>query len=134
MPEDCFTLAEWNHQLIRDEGHRNPMTVSELEQRMRGWLGDKYKAVIYSVANIMLGYALYLVERDCIYLRQFFIRTDQRRRGYGRKCFQILRDEIWPADIRLTVAVLCQNTAGIAFWKSVGYTEYALTLEILSRP
>jgi hypothetical protein len=35
---DCSLLAELNHQLIRDEGHRNKMTVPELEQRMRGWL------------------------------------------------------------------------------------------------
>jgi len=31
---DLGLLAEWNHQLIRDEGHRNPMTV---EQLAGGW-------------------------------------------------------------------------------------------------
>ena len=33
--EDCALLAELNHQFIRDEGHGNSMTVTELEQRMR---------------------------------------------------------------------------------------------------
>jgi hypothetical protein len=32
----CALLAELNHQLIRDEGHRNRMTVPELKRRMRG--------------------------------------------------------------------------------------------------
>lgn len=32
---DCALLAELNHQLIRDERHRNKMTVPELELRMR---------------------------------------------------------------------------------------------------
>jgi hypothetical protein len=36
--DDCALLAELNHRLILDEGHRNRMTVPELEQRMRGWL------------------------------------------------------------------------------------------------
>jgi hypothetical protein len=35
---DYAALAESNHQLIRDEGHRNPMTVPELEQRLKSWL------------------------------------------------------------------------------------------------
>ena len=131
VAEDALALARWNHQLIRDEGHRNPMTVPELEQRMRGWLDNGYKAVIYSTVTVMLGYALYLVERECIYLRQFFISPDQRRQGHGRACFQILRDEIWPEDVRLTVSVLCENTAGVAFWKAVGFSDYALTLEIM---
>ncbi len=38
--EDCSMLAAWNYQLIRDEGHRNPMDIFELEERMRGWLAS----------------------------------------------------------------------------------------------
>ena len=33
--------------MIRDEGHRNRMTVPELEQRMRGWIAGEYRAVVY---------------------------------------------------------------------------------------
>jgi len=36
--DDCPQLARLNLQLIRDEGHRNPMTSDELEARMRTWL------------------------------------------------------------------------------------------------
>ena len=44
---DCALLAELNHQLIRDEGHRNAMTVPELEARLRTWLASEYRAVIF---------------------------------------------------------------------------------------
>jgi hypothetical protein len=47
--KDCALLAELNHQLIRDEGHPNRMTMPELEQRMRAWLSDEYCAVIFEL-------------------------------------------------------------------------------------
>ena len=46
--EDSPMLAELNSQLIRDEGHRNPMTIAQLEERMRGWLtSGEYRAVLF---------------------------------------------------------------------------------------
>lgn len=45
--DDCALLAKLNHQLIRDEEHRNRMTVSELEQRMHRWLASEYAAVFF---------------------------------------------------------------------------------------
>lgn len=36
---DIDQLAERNHQLIRDEGHRNRMTVPQVAERMRGLAG-----------------------------------------------------------------------------------------------
>jgi hypothetical protein len=35
--DDSEVLGELNHQLIQDEGHRNPMTIPELVTRMRFW-------------------------------------------------------------------------------------------------
>jgi len=31
------------------------------------------------------------------------------------------------------VDVLCGNTAGIDFWRSVGYRDYSLTMEIMPK-
>jgi hypothetical protein len=46
--EDCPTLAERSSQLVRDEGHRNPMTPAQLEEHMRGWLtSGEYRAVLF---------------------------------------------------------------------------------------
>lgn len=127
---DLGLLAEWNHQLIQDEGHRNPMTVEQLAERMKNWLQGEYRAVIFT-NDEPVGYALFKTEEELIYLRQFFVRRDRRRCGIGKMAFQILRAEVWPSDVRLSVDVLCRNSAGVAFWRSVGYRDYCLTLEIL---
>jgi GNAT superfamily N-acetyltransferase len=127
---DVTLLAEWNHQLIRDEGHRNPMTNVELADRMKNWLRGEYRAVIFSDTE-PVAYALFKREDALLYLRHLFVRRDRRRAGIGRRAVQILRSEIWPSGIRLTVDVLCQNHAVIAFWRSVGYRDYCLTMEII---
>ena len=123
-------LAEWNHQLIRDEGHRNPMSVDQLAERMKQWQQGEYEAVVF-LSDEPVGYALFKPGKEAIYLRQFFVRRDRRRAGIGRAAFSILRKQIWPGGVRLTVDVLSQNQAGIAFWRSVGYRDYCLTLEIM---
>src|SRR5580658_1893714 len=94
--DDCPALAELNHQLIRDEGHRNAMTVPELEQRMRGWLAGEYRAVIFEEAGAWVGYALYREQPDEIYLRQLFVVRQRRSQGIGRRAVGILRSQIWP--------------------------------------
>lgn len=128
---DLDLLAEWNHQLIRDEGHRNPKTVPELRERMRGWLGGEYKAVLFGPAGEPLAYALYREEAAGIYLRQLFVRRDRRREGIGRAAMDILRRQVWPPGKRLTVEVLTANTRAVGFWRAMGYQDYALTLEIM---
>jgi predicted acetyltransferase len=128
---DCAVLAELNHQLIRDEGHRNRMTVPELEQRMKGWLASEYAAVLFEEGGEVVAYALYREQPEEIYLRQLFVARNRRRQGIGRKAFEILRSKIWPKNKRLTVEVLVQNAAAVAFWRSVGYKDYSLALEIM---
>jgi GNAT superfamily N-acetyltransferase len=128
---DLDLLAEWNHQLIHDEGHRNPMKVPELRQRMRGWLLGAYRAVLFGPQEDPVAYALYLEQADEIYLRQFFVRRDRRRAGLGRAAMAILMEQVWPPGKRLTVDVLTANTRALAFWRALGYRDYALTLEIM---
>jgi len=108
------------------------MTVPELAERLRKWLAGEYQAVIFSLEGPEdIGYALYRRDADAVYLRHYFVVPKQRRRGYGRGCFHVLRGQIWPRDLRLVVEVLSQNAAGIAFWRAMGYTDYCLTLEIM---
>jgi GNAT superfamily N-acetyltransferase len=127
---DLALIAEWNHQLIRDEGHRNSMTIEQLAERMKKWLQGEYQAVVFS-DDEPVGYALFKKEDSLIHLRQFFVRRDRRRVGIGRFAFDQLLREVWPSGVRLTVDVLCQNTGGVAFWRSVGYRDYCLSLEIM---
>jgi GNAT superfamily N-acetyltransferase len=129
---DCALLAELNHLLLHDENHRNKrMSIPELEQRMRDWLAAEYAAVIFEKDGEVVAYALYREQPEEIYLRQLFVARNRRRNGIGRRAVEILRTRIWPANKRLTVDVLAQNAAAIAFWRSVGYKDYCLALEIV---
>ena len=128
--DDCPRLAELNHQLIRDEGHRNRMTVSELEERMRNWIAHEYRAVIFEEGDEIVAYVLYREDGQEVYLRQLFVVPCHRGRGIGRRAVEILRSQLWPKSKRLTVAALIANKRAIHFWRSIGYTDYALSFEI----
>ena len=106
------------------------MTIEQLAERMKKWLQGEYRAVIF-FDDQPVSYALFKSEETLIYLRQFFVQPERRRSGIGRAAFTILRKEIWQPGVRLTVDVLCRNAGGVAFWRSVGYQDYCLTLEIM---
>jgi predicted acetyltransferase len=119
-----------NHQLIQDEGHRNRLTVPELERRMREWLSGEYRAAVFEDNGEVVGYALFREQTEEIYLRQLFVVRHRRSQRLGRRAVQILRSQVWPTTKRLTVDVLVSNPRAVAFWRAVGYTDYCLTLEI----
>ena len=130
----CPTLAELNHQLIRDEGHRNPMTVAQIEARIRVWLtSGEYRAVLFEEIDGVVAYALFRETDGEIYLRQFFVVRHRRREGIGRRAMEELFANVWPRSKRLTVSVLVKNGPAIAFWRALGYADYDLTLEIMPR-
>jgi GNAT superfamily N-acetyltransferase len=127
--DDAALLAQMNQGLILDEGHRNRMSLDELTQRMRGWLEREYRAAIFADGEVCVGYALFKEELDWVYLRQFFIRKDRRRQGLGSAAIEWLSTNVWANAARLRLDVLVNNSAGVAFWKSLGFTEYCLTME-----
>ena len=128
---DVTLLASWNFDLIRDEGHRNPMSVGELADRMRRWLSSEYTALIFCEGDTPVGYALYRShEEGGIHLRQFFVTRDRRRRGLGRRALELLVESVAPK--RVVVEVLSNNWPAIAFWHGARLNEYARTLELLT--
>ena len=128
---DADLLGQLNYLLIRDEGHRNAMTVPELQQRMRGWLSGEYTAVLFERETGVIAYALYREEPELIYVRQLFVDREERRKGHGLEAIEILRREFWPEDKRFTVEVLSSNRAAVSFWQKAGFREYSLTMELL---
>jgi GNAT superfamily N-acetyltransferase len=129
LPSDAELLAPLNAQLIRDEGHRNRMSIPQLAERMRGWLSGEYRAVVFDDDDGVVGYALFRHEPEHIYLRQFFVRPESRRHGIGRTALLWLRRNAWGPDARVRVDVLVGNELGQVFWRAVGFNEYCVTLE-----
>ena len=125
---DLPLLAELNQQLIQDEAHENPMTVVELESRMRAWLARPYTAILFLDEGVVVGYALYRTDNAGVFLRQFFICRDQRRKGLGRAAMEMLCGRVWPPGAVVTLEALFANRAAVDFWHAVGFEDYALTL------
>jgi len=128
---DSFTLAQMNHELILDEGCRNPMSIVEIELRMRNWLESTYKAVLFYHEAEIIGYSLYQEQSDeyfldkiDVYLRQFFIKRLRRGQGLGRRAFEKLCNEIFLAGSNITLDALESNPGGQAFWQKVGFKPY----------
>ena len=126
---DVPLLAKLNHALIEDEGHRNAMTLLELEQRMAEWLRSDYEATLFLDQGNVIGYALYRFDAEWVYLRQLFVVREHRRRGAGRAAFEWLTTHAWTDSAQIRLDVLVTNEAGIRFWRAVGFTDYCLTME-----
>jgi GNAT superfamily N-acetyltransferase len=128
--DDAETLGALNAQLIRDEGHRNSMTVPQLVERMTRWLQGEYEAIVVEEGSTVIGYALFRRDADYVYLRQIFVRTENRRRGIGRSLVQWLAANAWQNVPRVRIDVLVGNDAGRQFWTSIGFRDYCLTMEM----
>jgi ribosomal protein S18 acetylase RimI-like enzyme len=125
---DAKALASLNRQLILDEGHRNTMSIEQLETRMHGWLATEYRAIVAATGASIVGYALARdQEPGSLHLRQLFVEVERRRSGLGRR----LVAEITASTPlrRLRVDVLIGNAVALSFWRSIGFVDYAITLE-----
>jgi GNAT superfamily N-acetyltransferase len=128
--EDVGLLAEMNQQLIRDEEHRNKMTLYELERRMSDFLQANYTTVIVRKDKDDISYALYRQDPEWIYLRQIFVKNEMRQKGVGRKIISWLKENPWKDSQRIRVEVLVGNLEGIFFWHAVGFKDYCITMEM----
>ena len=128
-PRDVRLLATLNQQLIRDEQHRTLMSLEELEHRMSGFLSAGYEVILFESDPDVLGYALYRVEPEHLYLRQFYVREEFRRRGIGSTAVMWLKQHAWRNHPRIRLDVLTTNSAAQAFWRSVGFRDYCVTME-----
>lgn len=130
--DDAALLARLNVQLVEAGADFGPAEPAYLERRMRRWLGSGHDhAVLFEgPGGEVLAYAVYEEQASEIYLRQFLVLGTARRHGIGREVFRLLRSEIWCKSKRLTLEVLSSNGVGYRFWRSLGYRNCAVTLEI----
>ena len=131
---DAPMLADINRQLIEDEWGGGGMSLERLEARVRRWLREgEYRAVLFEEDGATVAYALVSVddEDDSAYIRHFFVLHAHRRGGVGRRAATTLLREIIPPAARVTLDVLASNRGGHAFWRSVGFRDYAVRMERL---
>ncbi len=129
---DVPLLADINRQLIEDEWGGGGMSRERLEARMRRWIADdEYRAVLFLRDGATAAYALVSIDDDSAYVRHFFVLPTHRGAGVGRAALETLLREIIPPSARVTLDVLASNTAGHGFWRSVGFTDYAIRMERL---
>jgi GNAT superfamily N-acetyltransferase len=131
--DEAALLAPLNHQLIVDEGHRSKLTAPELTERMRQWLSEDYKAVVFEEENVLLGYALFRFEPEVVYLRQLFVLPQYRRKGIGRTALDWLKKNAWQDKSRIRIDVLMGNEHAHKFWRSIGFEDYATIMELENR-
>jgi GNAT superfamily N-acetyltransferase len=133
---DTSLLAHMNKRLIEDEGSTNPMSVSQLESRLRAWLSGEWRAELFLQDSTVVGYAIYRLQRnefdnrETVYIRHYFIERDYRRSGYGREALHKLREERFPKNVTVYLEVLTHNSRGREFWKSLGFEEYSVTMRL----
>lgn len=118
---DSKYLAELNKELINAEGSNNPMTIRELEERMKDFLQTGYEAFFFMEKDAVIGYALVKMDCEPLYLRQFMIKQEYRRKHYGEQAFLILLSCLQTNSV--DIEVLSNNHQGIKFWEKMGFVE-----------
>jgi GNAT superfamily N-acetyltransferase len=117
--DDVILLAKMNQQLIEDEKAETDLSFEQLEERMLRFISSEYKAFLLYQGDRIVGYALCNVLKKPVYLRQFFVCRDERRKGYGKQGFFALIDYLRVKE--LDIDVYSWNKTGVAFWKSLGF-------------
>ena len=119
--DDCEYLAALNKELIHAEGSVNPMTIRELEYRMKDFLQTFYEAYFFIERDRVVGYALIKMDCEPLCLRQFLIIQEYRQRHYGKQAFQMLLSYLKTDSV--DIEVLSNNYQGIKFWEEMGFVE-----------
>jgi GNAT superfamily N-acetyltransferase len=129
---DAPLLAQLNQQMQIDQEHSRRMQLPELEVRTAKWLTTGgYESVMFECEGRPAGYALFRCESDPeqVYLKQFFVCRDCRRQGVGRQAIEWLTQHAWQERPTVYLDVLVNNERGIAFWRALGFRDYAITME-----
>lgn len=140
MLDDLDTLTDMNQQLIEDEGSPNPMSWIELRRRMQAWLQDSSwhaDLLVREEDGEIIGYALYHFKKnpyfpimDEVYLRQYFIKRDYRKQGFGLEGIQRLKESRFVGVDTIEIDVLESNSRGRSFWMKAGFQPYVINMRM----
>ncbi|HUX19821.1 MAG TPA: tol-pal system-associated acyl-CoA thioesterase [Spirochaetia bacterium] len=118
---DADELAELNSLLLEEEKYDRSFTHVELVDRMSTFLGAKsdYDAFFIVDSGRTAGYLLANRGVSPVYVRQFYVHPEFRRRGLGRRAIDELERYYHTSD--LDVEVMAWNDLGMKFWESIGF-------------
>jgi ribosomal protein S18 acetylase RimI-like enzyme len=140
--QDIPQLAKWNVQLHEDEGS-TPMSVEAATERIRRWLdANTFQGAVFVVDEKAVGYLLYehrpvhadLRASESVYVRQFFISRESRRRGHGTKAFETFLRELVPERANVILDVKTSNGPGQRFWETLGFAAKSIAYELDRSP
>jgi DNA-binding GntR family transcriptional regulator len=134
---DLALLARMNRELADDEGHRNPMTVAQLEDRFKRFVDeDGWNVDLFTLDDEIIGYAMHRYEPDLaepggthVYLRHFYIVRHRRRGGAGHVAFDELVRARFKRGERIYLEVIENNPGGKVFWLRTGFTAYGAIMQ-----
>ena len=128
---DAPLLAQLNCQLDEDEPHPYPLGMPALTARMARWIETgEYHVLLFRRGDRVAGYAVWRMEEQGAFLRQFFICRDQRREGLGRAAMALLCRDVFPKDRPLYLEAAIWNQKAIDFWHAIGFEDFGLSLEL----
>ncbi|MBN2983276.1 GNAT family N-acetyltransferase [Cohnella algarum] len=104
---------------------------------MRSWLRGEWEIEILLNDEQVIGYAVFRLGEDdfepdekFVYLRQFYIRREHRRKGYGTGALAHLIRFSFPEGAKVCVDVLNANARGVRFWRKFGFEPYWTRMEL----
>jgi len=119
--EDVQLLAKLNKLFIEEEDPEIHVSLPHLEDRMLSYINSEYNAFFFQHDDKTVGYALCSKSKTPMYLRQFYISNNERRKGYGKEAFTQLLEYL--SINQNDIDVYAWNDSGVAFWRSLGFNK-----------
>jgi 8-oxo-dGTP pyrophosphatase MutT (NUDIX family) len=128
--ESLPLLAEFNRQLLKDQGLRREVTVAELENRLRELIAGDFQAVLFYWKNDPVGYCLYRLHPRYAHIRHIHLQPDIRRHVDLSEAFSLLRREELQDFAMIRIDVPEADRDSITLWESQGFRPRSLRLEL----
>ena len=126
--QDIDLLFSINQQLIIDEDYDRPLTDEKLNERWKQFFTEIYIDFFIKVENEIVGYSVIHNHQTPKYIRHFYVQKEYRRKGIGKKAFYLILNEL---DVKeIDVDVMYWNQSGLSFWKSLGFHERYIGLDL----
>ncbi|MFP4113478.1 MAG: NUDIX domain-containing protein [Spirochaetota bacterium] len=127
---DAPELAAFHSALLHEQGISSELGQAELENRVRGFLGNGYQAVLFQWKEQTVGYALYRLSPKYAFIRHFYLDRDVSKKLHVSEAFSLLRNEEMRDYASIRIDVPESDKEGLALWESIGFQPRSVRLEL----